>query len=49
MTLLMSVIVPLATHVIRILAVVVDGPVTIQLKVPLAFAVFGADAAIVSV
>jgi hypothetical protein len=33
LTLLVSVTVPSATHVTRILAIVVDGPVTTQLKV----------------
>jgi hypothetical protein len=44
----MSVTEPLTIHVTRILAVVVAGPVTIQLNVPLVLAEFMTDAATVS-
>ena len=47
-TLLMSVTAGFAVHVTRILAVVVAGPVTAQLNVPVVEAVFGAVAAMVS-
>jgi hypothetical protein len=46
-TLLMSLTVPSVNQVTRILAVVVTGPVSTQLNVPVAFAVFTAEAAIV--
>jgi hypothetical protein len=49
LTLLISLTAALVVHVTRILAVVVAGPLTTQLKVPLVLAVLITEAAIVSV